>query len=175
MAAKRKGQKRLSLGTGLGMIYVPQKAGLAERQVQDLRDMFGLFDPDGTGTVSLSDIRMAAADAQLEKHSPEVWRMLACLNDEEEADFERFVGAVTEPLGDGQSKAGASRLLALVGPEAAEKNSVSKSDLRKMIDDLGMDISEEELDDMFEQADARDGRIEPDQFYEIMRGCPDED
>lgn len=102
--------------------------------------------------------------------------MLACLNEEEEADFEKFVSVVTEPLGDSQSRAGASRLLALVGPEAAENNAVRKSDLRKMIDDLGIDISEQELDDMFEQADAgEDGRIEPDQFYEIMRGCPDED
>eukprot|EP00913_Durusdinium_trenchii_P022646 g21269.t1 len=58
---------------------------MTEQQVQGLREVFGLFDPEGSGRVRPDEIRTAASNAGLEKEYPEVWQLLAGLESHESA------------------------------------------------------------------------------------------
>ncbi|CAJ1411012.1 unnamed protein product, partial [Effrenium voratum] len=84
---RRRRSRQASLG-GHGTVCVPIKAGLTEQQVQGLREVFGLFDPEASGEVQPGDIRRAAEAAGLQEEAPEVWRLLAGLECRDSVDFE---------------------------------------------------------------------------------------
>mmetsp|Transcript_60782 Transcript_60782/g.130604 ORF Transcript_60782/g.130604 Transcript_60782/m.130604 type:complete len:204 (-) Transcript_60782:46-657(-) len=171
--SRRTRSRTASLGLR-GTVLVPVRAGLSEPQVQELREVFALFEVEGTGKVSPSAVKSAASAAQLERESPEVWRMLAGLTSEEPVDFEEFLQLVTEPLGDHLTKAGASRLFGLLGQDAASKGSFGLEDLQSMAKGLGLEVDEEDLEDLLEKAGAdAERRVGIDDFYEVMRGEAD--
>jgi len=173
--ALKGGKKRASLGRR-GEVMVPARPGLSEQCVQDLREIFGLFDIEMTGLVSPNAIRAAAADAGLERDSPDIWAMLAGLDGEEPVNFEEFISLVTEPLGDNCTKSGASRLLGLFGASAVTLGSFCAADMRRLIDDLGLDMDDEQISDMLDKAGAGDdGRLGFDEFYAAVCGPASED
>mmetsp|Transcript_119280 Transcript_119280/g.371579 ORF Transcript_119280/g.371579 Transcript_119280/m.371579 type:complete len:212 (+) Transcript_119280:92-727(+) len=162
------GRRKASLGKR-GTVFVPAIAGLSELNVQGLREIFGLFDLEGSGKVSPMAVRAAASSAGLERENPEVFRLISGLASEEPVDFEEFVKLVSDPIGDRNSKAGVSRLLGLLGPDAASKGSVGVDDLQRLADDLGLDLDTEDLEDLIEKAGAGpDGRLGLDAFYAVM-------
>eukprot|EP00930_Biecheleria_cincta_P057078 TRINITY_DN43071_c0_g1_i1.p1 TRINITY_DN43071_c0_g1~~TRINITY_DN43071_c0_g1_i1.p1 ORF type:complete len:243 (-),score=55.94 TRINITY_DN43071_c0_g1_i1:72-800(-) len=167
----RRRSRHTSLGGARGTVCVPVRAGLCEQQVQGLREIFGLFDPEASGRVCPSMVRKLASDSSLEQRSPEIWRLLAGVRDSEEpVDFEDFVALLTEPLGDHSSKSGTSRLLNLIGADAVAKDSVGLADLQHMVSELGIEVPEEELEDMLQKAGCdAEGRLSVDDFYEVMR------
>mmetsp|Transcript_23440 Transcript_23440/g.73865 ORF Transcript_23440/g.73865 Transcript_23440/m.73865 type:complete len:221 (-) Transcript_23440:95-757(-) len=167
---RRKLSRKASLGQR-GTVFVPAMAGLSEPNVQALREVFGLFDLEGSGKVAPAAVRAAASDAGLGRENPEVFKLLSGLTSEEPVDFEEFVSMVTDPLGDHNTKSGASRLMGLLGPEAAARGSISVEDLQRLVDDLGLDIDAKELESMVERAGAdADGNLDLDAFYEVMTG-----
>mmetsp|Transcript_52369 Transcript_52369/g.109117 ORF Transcript_52369/g.109117 Transcript_52369/m.109117 type:complete len:233 (-) Transcript_52369:8-706(-) len=176
--SKRRRSRQAAIG-GLGTVCVPIRAGLTEEQVQGLREVFSLFDPDGSGRVCPKTIAKSAATAGLERDSPEVWRLLSWLESEsyESVDFEDFVALLTEPLGDHYSKKGTSRLLNLFGQEAVKADCVTLADMRRLVDDLGIEMEDSDLQAMLDKAGADDeGQLSMDRFYNVMRyGEPADD
>ncbi|CAK9113369.1 unnamed protein product, partial [Durusdinium trenchii] len=84
----RRRSRHAALTGGKGSVCVPMIPGMTEQQVQGLREVFGLFDPEGSGRVRPDEIRTAASNAGLEKEYPEVWQLLAGLESHESVDFE---------------------------------------------------------------------------------------
>eukprot|EP00927_Polykrikos_kofoidii_P004553 TRINITY_DN11793_c0_g1_i2.p1 TRINITY_DN11793_c0_g1~~TRINITY_DN11793_c0_g1_i2.p1 ORF type:complete len:224 (+),score=48.08 TRINITY_DN11793_c0_g1_i2:91-672(+) len=172
-ADKAKMNRRLSRRASLGKrgtVFVPAKAGLSEKHVQELREIFGLFELEDSGQAIPADIRASVAEARLEHESPEIWQMLAGLESEEPVDFEEFVALIVEPLGDPKSRAGASRLLSLFGQGAVAQGSVSLEDMTRLVTELALDVSDSELLEMMETAGVRaDGRMDVDSFYAAMQ------
>mmetsp|Transcript_36010 Transcript_36010/g.84427 ORF Transcript_36010/g.84427 Transcript_36010/m.84427 type:complete len:239 (+) Transcript_36010:96-812(+) len=171
-----RGKRRTSLGLH-GTISVPAKAGLSEQRVQELREVFSLFDTEGSGRIVPSFVREAALDVGLDQRNPDVWRMLEGLKTEEDegVDFEEFIQLVTEPLGDHFTRSGTGRLLNLIGPNAAILGSVGVADLQAMVDELGLEMDEDDLVEMLIKAGSgTDGRLMKDAFDKVMRN-PEED
>eukprot|EP00931_Biecheleriopsis_adriatica_P092408 TRINITY_DN66217_c0_g1_i1.p1 TRINITY_DN66217_c0_g1~~TRINITY_DN66217_c0_g1_i1.p1 ORF type:complete len:224 (+),score=46.94 TRINITY_DN66217_c0_g1_i1:51-722(+) len=167
---KRRLSRKTSIGAH-GIVSVPARAGLCEQQVQGLREVFGLFDTEGSGRVSPSAVRQAASDAGLQRDAPEVWRLLGSLEDGEgsSVDFEEFIALLTEPLGDRCSKRGTSRFLNLMRPEADATGFVCLDDLKRLVDDLGIEMGDADLEDLLEKAGAgADGQLSLDAFYAVM-------
>ncbi|CAE8636725.1 unnamed protein product, partial [Polarella glacialis] len=165
--------RQASLGSR-GTVLVPMRAGLCEPQVQGLREIFGLFDLEGSGRICPKAVRQSASDIGMEKDAPEIWRLLASLDGGDEADgvldFEEFLSLICEQLGDHYSMSGTSRLLNLMGQDAVAAGSVGLADLRLLVDDLGLDMDDEELEEMLEQAGSNaDGRVDLDSFYAVMQ------
>mmetsp|Transcript_51906 Transcript_51906/g.121448 ORF Transcript_51906/g.121448 Transcript_51906/m.121448 type:complete len:226 (+) Transcript_51906:99-776(+) len=171
-----RGKRRTSLGLH-GTISVPAKAGLSEQRVQELREVFSLFDTEGNGHIIPSDLLESAKEIHLDESNPDIWRMLGGLlsEDDEPVDFEEFIRLVTEPLGDHFTRAGTSRLLSLIGPNAAILGSVGIADLQAMVDELGLEMDEDELEDLLKDAGSgADDRLTMDAFDKVMR-CEEED
>jgi len=161
------GRRKASLGHH-GTVFVPDIAGLAESNVQGLREIFGLFD-DGTGKVEPMAVQMAASEAGLERDNPEIFRLLAGFTSEEPVDFEEFITLLTEPIGDQNSKQGVQRLLGLLGTEAQAKGSFNEEDVKNMFEELGLDADEEDITDMLEKAGAdADFNLSLDAFYSAL-------
>mmetsp|Transcript_19374 Transcript_19374/g.43871 ORF Transcript_19374/g.43871 Transcript_19374/m.43871 type:complete len:236 (-) Transcript_19374:17-724(-) len=168
----RRRRSRVSSIGGRGTYNVPIRAGLTETQVQGLREAFGLFDPEGSGRICPKAVRQAAASAGLEEDSPEVWRLLAGLESEshDSVDFEDFIALLTDPLGDHYTRKGTAQLLNLFGPSAVNADCVSLLDLRRLADELGIEMQDDELRSMLDKAGADDGgQLSLEAFYEVMR------
>eukprot|EP00747_Dinoflagellata_sp_TGD_P167866 gnl/TRDRNA2_/TRDRNA2_193110_c0_seq1.p1 gnl/TRDRNA2_/TRDRNA2_193110_c0~~gnl/TRDRNA2_/TRDRNA2_193110_c0_seq1.p1 ORF type:complete len:214 (-),score=68.26 gnl/TRDRNA2_/TRDRNA2_193110_c0_seq1:90-731(-) len=164
------GPRRRKMSIGKSAVFVPARAGLAERRVQELREVFGLFDPEGTGKVAPAEIRRAASEARLADENPEIWKMLAGLNADDPVDFEEFISLVTEPLGDDRTKSGVALKLNLLGPDAADKGSIGLEDLKRLATEIGIDFDDEDLEEMLEKAGApADGRLGLDGFYSVLQ------
>lgn len=167
---KRRRSRHASLSGGEGTVCVPMIAGLTEQQVQGLREVFSLFDPEGSGRVRPEEIRSAATSSGLEKEFPEVWQFMTALDGHDSVDFQDFVALLTEPLGDHYSKAGTSRLMNLFGPDAVNADCVTLAHLRHLVDELGIQMDDEELRALLEKAGAdADDRLSMDLFYNVMR------
>mmetsp|Transcript_36516 Transcript_36516/g.66932 ORF Transcript_36516/g.66932 Transcript_36516/m.66932 type:complete len:234 (+) Transcript_36516:108-809(+) len=172
-----RGKRRTSLGLH-GTITVPAKAGLSEQRVQELREVFSLFDTEGAGQIIPSDLLEAAKEVHLDESNPDIWRMLAGLRseDDEPIDFEEFIRLVTEPLGDHFTRSGTSRLLSLIGPNAAILGSVGVADLQAMVDELGLEMEEDELEDLLKDAGSgADDRLTINALDKVMRSEEEED
>eukprot|EP00435_Cladocopium_sp_Y103_P054082 s913_g17.t1 len=85
---KRRRSRHASLSGGEGTVCVPMIAGLTEQQVQGLREVFSLFDPEGSGRVRPEEIRSAATSSGLEKEFPEVWQFMTALEGHDSVDFQ---------------------------------------------------------------------------------------
>mmetsp|Transcript_14049 Transcript_14049/g.38393 ORF Transcript_14049/g.38393 Transcript_14049/m.38393 type:complete len:202 (+) Transcript_14049:111-716(+) len=158
-----------SLGN-LGNVSVPVKAGLTEKVVQDLREIFGLFEEEGSGIVIPNELRTAVGDAGLERDNPELWKLLAGFSSDEPMDFEEFVAQLAEPVGDSRSRSGVSRLVGSLGPEAAARGSIGIDNLKQVVRELCLDIKEDELVDMLDKAGVgSDGRLALDDFYAALQ------
>ncbi|CAL1154689.1 unnamed protein product [Cladocopium goreaui] len=87
---KRRRSRHASLSGGEGTVCVPMIAGLTEQQVQGLREVFSLFDPEGSGRVRPEEIRSAATSSGLEKEFPEVWQFMTALDGHDSVDFQEI-------------------------------------------------------------------------------------
>lgn len=168
------GGSRVSRKVSVGRratINIPVKAGLTERHVQALREIFGLFEmEDEQGCIIPAEVRTALAEAGLQTDSPEIWNMVAGFDSTEPIDFEEFIALVAAPLGDRRSRAGASRLVALLGPGALAEGSVGIEDLKSVAEELAIDLDADDLLDMLERAGVGpDGRLSLDDFYTAMQ------
>lgn len=152
-----------------GDVRVPVRAGLSEKQVQDLREIFGLFDLEGVGRIAPSAVRAAAQEVHMDRDSPEIWRVVSTLSSEDLVDFEQFVSLVTEPLGDLSANGGASRSLALFGQGAVSAGSIGMKDLQRLVDDLALQVPEDDLREMLAKAGAgSDDRLGLEDFGKVL-------
>ena len=82
-------------------------------------------------------------------------------------NFDDFVGSINNKLGDKESKEGIHRIFELFidDPNA---DTITLSSLKKIAQELGENMSAEELKDMLERASANGTELTFDEFYEIM-------
>eukprot|EP00918_Siedleckia_nematoides_P023187 GHVU01049961.1.p1 GENE.GHVU01049961.1~~GHVU01049961.1.p1 ORF type:complete len:128 (+),score=32.65 GHVU01049961.1:681-1064(+) len=88
-------------------------------------------------------------------------------------DFDDFVVLMTNRMSDRNSRAEVMRIFKLFDPQNSGK--IKFRDLRKVAEELGERISDDEIREMIEEADRDgDGAIGPDDFYRIMRRAGDD-
>lgn len=163
----RRRDRQGSSMSAAGTVEVQARAGLSRKQVQELRDVFALFDPEGLNMVAPSLIRDCACEARLDADNPEVWSMLEPLEGDEPVDFTEFLALVTHPLGDRFSKAGAQRMMGLIGDDPS---SFGLEDLTRVAEELGIELSQEELTDLIDKAGGDDeDRLHLDDFYDVIK------
>ena len=104
--------------------------------------------------------------------NPTIYTLIADLDTPEAAknggvNFDDFVGSINNKLGDKESKEGIHRIFELFidDPNA---DTITLSSLKKIAQELGENMSAEELKDMLERASANGTELTFDEFYEIM-------
>ena len=148
------------------------KSGLSNDEVDEIRQAFDLFDTNGTGKIDPKELKAAMQSLGFDTKNPTIYTLIADLDTPEAAknggvNFDDFVGSINNKLGDKESKEGIHRIFELFidDPNA---DTITLSSLKKIAQELGENMSAEELKDMLERASANGTELTFDEFYEIM-------
>jgi Ca2+-binding EF-hand superfamily protein len=104
-----------------------------------------------------------------EKKNPTIYSMIADLDTHENADginFENFLDAITDKLGNKESRDGIARIFDLFDDD--KSTSINIHNLRRVAKELGETMSAEELKEMLERAASNGDEISFEDFYFIM-------
>ena len=149
-----------------------EKSGLSNDEVDEIRQAFDLFDTNGTGKIDPKELKAAMQSLGFDSKNPTIYTLIADLDTPEAAknggvNFDDFVGSINNKLGDKESKEGIHRIFELFidDPNA---DTITLSSLKKIAQELGENMSAEELKDMLERASANGTELTFDEFYEIM-------
>ena len=149
-----------------------EKSGLSNDEVDEIRQAFDLFDTNGTGKIDPKELKAAMQSLGFDSKNPTIYTLIADLDTPEAAknggvNFDDFVGSINNKLGDKESKEGIHRIFELFidDPNA---DTITLSSLKKIAQELGENMSAEELKDMLERASVNGTELTFDEFYEIM-------
>ncbi|XP_039299229.1 neo-calmodulin [Nilaparvata lugens] len=144
---------------------------LSKTQMQEFREAFRLFDKDGDGSITQEELGRVMRSLGQFAREEELQQMLQEIDIDGDGyfSFEEFVeivsnmGATTERTADQEEKElrDAFRIF-----DKHNRGYITASDLRAVLQCLGEDLSEEEIEDMIKEVDVDgDGRID---FYEFV-------
>uniref|UniRef100_A0A1B6FCE6 EF-hand domain-containing protein n=2 Tax=Cuerna arida TaxID=1464854 RepID=A0A1B6FCE6_9HEMI len=156
------------------------KPQISKTQMNEFREAFRLFDKDGDGSITQEELGRVMRSLGQFAREEELQQMLHEVDIDGDGyfSFEEFVeivsnmGATAERTADQEEKElrDAFRVF-----DKHNRGYISASDLRAVLQCLGEDLSEEEIEDMIKEVDVDgDGRID---FYEFVHalGEPGQD
>jgi Ca2+-binding EF-hand superfamily protein len=148
------------------------KVGLSGEEVDEIRQAFELFDTNGTGRIDPKELKAAMQSLGFDTKNPVIYQLIADLDTPENAkkggiDFNTFVEAINDKLGDRSSREGIKRIFQLFIDDPSQ-DSITLSSLKRIAKELGEQMSADELRDMLERASSNGQELSFDEFYEIM-------
>ena len=148
------------------------KVGLSGEEVDEIRQAFELFDTNGTGRIDPKELKAAMQSLGFDTKNPVIYQLIADLDTPENAkkggiDFNTFVEAINDKLGDRSSRDGVKRIFQLFIDDPSQ-DTITLSSLKRIAKELGEQMSADELRDMLERASSNGQELSFDEFYEIM-------
>ncbi len=147
-------------------------SGLTEDEVNEIRQAFELFDTSGTGRIEPKELKAAMQSLGFDSKNPTIYQLIADLDTPDSAkkggiDFETFVDAINEKLGDKDTREGIRRIFNLFIDDP-NSETITLNALKKIAKELGEQMSQEDLKDMLQRASSNGTDLTFDEFYEIM-------
>ena len=143
------------------------KPGLTEDEIEEIREAFSMFDTNGTGTIDPKELKAAMHSLGFEKKSPTVYEMICDLENEGgEVDFELFLDAISNKLGNRETKEGIERIFDLFDDDRT--TSINFNNIKRVAKDLGETMTNDELREMLQRASTNGEEITREDFYNIM-------
>ncbi|NXA45910.1 CETN2 protein, partial [Nothocercus julius] len=142
----------------------PPALPLSEEQKQQLRDAFDLLDPDGSGQM---DIPLTALGCELRKE--EMKKIISEIDEDGSGkiNFESFLKVMTQKMAEQCSKEEILKAFKLFDRDGTGKISFEK--LKLVAVEIGEDITDEELQEMIDEADLDgDGQVNKHEFLQIL-------
>ena len=143
---------------------------LTEDQRQEIREAFDLFDSDGSGAIDAKELKVAMRALGFEPSKQEIRNMIAEADTDGSGmiDFQEFEKLMTVKLG--QRDAHEEMLKAFRLFDDDESGYVTFKNLKRIAMELGESISDEELQEMIDEADrSGQGKVSQDDFCRIMK------
>ncbi|XP_077296411.1 neo-calmodulin-like isoform X2 [Arctopsyche grandis] len=146
--------------------------GISKTQMKEFREAFRLFDKDGDGSITKEELGRVMRSLGQFARGEELQEMLQEVDSDGDGNvsFEEFVGILvnigatqecTDEAQEEQELRDAFRVF-----DKHNRGYICASDLRAVLQCLGEDLSEEEIEDMIKEVDVDgDGRID---FYEFV-------
>ena len=149
-----------------------ERPGLSTEEVDEIKQAFDLFDTNGTGKIDPKELKAAMQSLGFDSKNPTIFQLIADLDTPEAAknggiDFDNFVEAINNKLGDKESKEGIRRIFDLFIDDP-NSDTITLNSLKKIVRELGENMTAEELKDMLERASSNGTELTFDEFYEIM-------
>ena len=149
-----------------------ERPGLSTEEVDEIKQAFDLFDTNGTGKIDPKELKAAMQSLGFDSKNPTIFQLIADLDTPEAAknggiDFDNFVEAINDKLGDKESKEGIRRIFDLFIDDH-NSDTITLNSLKKIARELGENMTAEELKDMLERASSNGTELTFDEFYEIM-------
>ena len=160
-----------------------KKTSLTKSELESLKDVFDMFDLDSSGTIEKKEMKKALEslfgedNELLEESKSKVYGFDNLMNDLDEnedgvIDFEEFVSLMTNGISLDVDRESTDKVHKIFCVEEGE-DGFTKDDLRKIADELNIEITDKELEKMIKIADKdEDEKINADEFYDILNQLP---
>ncbi|KAE8630438.1 hypothetical protein XENTR_v10000821 [Xenopus tropicalis] len=146
------------------------KPELTEEQKQEIREAFDLFDTDGSGTIDVKELKVAMRALGFEPKKEEMKKIISDTDKDGSGiiDFEDFLSLMTQKMSEKDSKEEIMKAFRLFDDDNTGK--ISFKNLKRVAKELGENLTDEELQEMIDEADRDgDGEINEQEFLRIMR------
>ena len=90
-----------------------ERPGLTDDEIDEIKEAFALFDTDGSGVINPKELKAAMHSLGFEGKNPTIFNMIAELDNLENSggiNFEQFLNAITDKLGNKESRDGIYRI-----------------------------------------------------------------
>jgi centrin-1 len=149
-----------------------ERPGLSQDEVDEIRQAFDLFDTNGTGKIDPKELKAAMQSLGFDTKNPTIFQLIAELDTPEVSkrggiDFDSFVEAINNKLGDKETKEGIRRIFELFIDDPNQET-ITLASLRRIARELGEQMSNDELKDMLERASSNGTELTFEEFYDIM-------
>merc|ERR1712107_110514 len=129
----------------------------------------------GSGTIDAKELKVAMRALGLDAKKDEIRRMINDIDKDGSGtiDFNEFLNMMTARMGDRDSREEIVKVFRLFDDD--ETGKISFKNLKRVAQELGENMTDEELQEMIDEADRDgDGEVNEDEFFRIMkrRGFP---
>lgn len=146
------------------------KTGLSEEQKQEIREAFDLFDTDGSGSIDAKELKVAMRALGFEPKKEEVKKMIADVDVDGYGTigFDDFMALMTAKMAERDPREEIMKAFRLFDDD--ETGKITFKNLKRVAKELGENISDEELQEMIDEADRDgDGEVSEEEFFRIMK------
>jgi centrin-1 len=147
-----------------------KKTELTEEQKQEIKEAFDLFDTDGSGSIDAKELKVAMRALGFEPKKEEIRKMVQDADKEGtgKIDFAEFLEMMTAKMAERDPLEEIKKAFRLFDSE--ERGKISFKDLKKVAKELGENMTDEELQEMIDEADRDgDGEINEEEFIRVMK------
>lgn len=143
---------------------------LSEEQKQEIKEAFDLFDTEGKNEIDSKELKVAMRALGFEPKKEEVRKILQEIdrNNEGIIRFDDFFEIMSQKVAERDPVEEMKKAFMLLCDEGNDK--ITLKSLRKTAEELGENMSKEELQEMLDEADYdKDGEIGEEDFIKIMK------
>ncbi|KAM6125058.1 uncharacterized protein FYN12_007568 [Phoenicopterus ruber ruber] len=142
---------------------------VSEEQRRELREAFDVFDPDGSGLIDVSDLKIAVRTLGCELGKEEMKRIVSEFSEEGSGKltFKSFLQVMTRKMAEPCLKKEILKAFKVFDCDGTGK--ISFENLKVVASEVGEDITDEELQEMIAEADVDgDGEVDEQEFLQIL-------
>ncbi|KAM6976591.1 uncharacterized protein cetn2 [Aplochiton taeniatus] len=146
------------------------KPELTEELKQEIREAFELFDTDGSGHIDVKELKVAMRALGFEPKKEEIKKMITEVDKDStgKISFGDFLTVMTQKMAEKDSKEEILKAFRLFDDD--ETGKISFRNLKRVAKELGENLTDEELQEMIEEADRDgDGEVNQQEFLRIMK------
>eukprot|EP01001_Neometanema_parovale_P012127 NODE_8396_length_704_cov_57.208262_g8140_i0.p1 GENE.NODE_8396_length_704_cov_57.208262_g8140_i0~~NODE_8396_length_704_cov_57.208262_g8140_i0.p1 ORF type:complete len:207 (+),score=71.03 NODE_8396_length_704_cov_57.208262_g8140_i0:85-621(+) len=148
---------------------------LSEEQTADLKAAFDLLDSDGVGTIEAKDLKVALRALGYEPQKDKLKKIISEIDKDSMSGtllFDEFKKIMAEKLFDYEN----DEEIAIAFPQFAaalggDTDKINFDSLKAVAEELGENLTDEELQEMIREADMLDydGEISREEFFRVMK------
>ncbi|KAM9816833.1 uncharacterized protein ACB057_002094 [Neosynchiropus ocellatus] len=146
------------------------KIELSEEQKQEIKEAFDLFDTDGIGSIEAKELKVAMRALGFEPKKEEIKKLISEVDKvgSGKIDFADFLSIMTVKISEKDTKEEILKAFRLFDDDNTGK--ISFQNLKRVANELGEKLTDEELQEMIEEADGDgDGEVNEQEFLKIMK------
>merc|ERR1712244_34166 len=148
----------------------PSNAHNKQNQNRELKEAFELFDTDSSGTIDMKELRAAMKALGYDAQKEELKKIRFELDKDigDEINFDEFLEIMTGRICKADTREDIDKIFRLFDED--NTGYITLRNLKKICQELGEDINDEELKEMIEEADKDgDGVVSTDDFWYMMK------
>ncbi|XP_013400682.1 calmodulin-A isoform X3 [Lingula anatina] len=165
MEAQRDNHKQAAKGKKCVQWNIEQGHSLTEEQIAEFKEAFSLFDKDGDGTITTSELGTVMRSLGQNPTEAELQDMINEVDEDGNGtiDFEEFLQMMAKKMKDSDSEEELREAFRVFDKDG--NGFISAAELRHVMTNLGEKLTDEEVDEMIREADLDgDGMVNYEDF-----------
>ena len=155
----------------------PEKISMSKEDIENLTTAFNYFDTEKTGKLDLPRVKKVMEEVEFDEANPLIYNTIIELNNNKAyrdgLELNDFISALDKKLNDTKSEEGLKRVFEVMIDDP-DRDTLSKDDFKRIAKNYGDDVTDEEIDQIFEIVQPGSDEISFESFYIIMnkKGLP---